>query len=103
MTPRKTYPPVFVKPGETTNLTANDGEMAFIGIYDDTVIDFVTAFYELKKMSESMVPVTLKMHDHQQKKIFNLFNKLPTHLKNLVTEREAGGGIWIPDGGDDGA
>lgn len=101
----KTYPPNYVKPGETVRLSAENGEIEFIGVYDDRVIDFVTAYFEWKQMKESDMPTSLATLEYAERKVVRAFNSLPAHLKKLVFERSAGSGlIWLPDPrGDDNA
>lgn len=103
-----TYPPNYVKPGDTVHLSAENGEIEFIGVYDDRVVDFVTAFYDWQQMKESSIessaPVSSATLEYAEKKTLRAFNSLPNHLKKLMMERSGGSGaIWVPDPRSDNA
>lgn len=97
----KTYPPHYIKPGDTTRLSADNGEIEFIGIYDDSVVDFMLAFHEWEQLKKHPVQVAPSTMEYATSKIHRLFGLIPAHLKKLILERSAGGGIWIPENGDE--
>lgn len=93
----KTYPPAFIKPGETTKASFNNGEVEFIGVYDDKVVDFFVAAYELLKAIDGTKRPSPQQIGFLERKAAKAFNVAPNHLKKIIMEKLNPGSIWLPD------
>ena|SRR5687767_14095283 len=102
----ETYPPAYVKPGETVRLSARNGEIEFIGVYDDRVLDFFVAFVKWQKLKADW-PISrpdsaeILMAENEMRE---KWNRLPSSTLTKTMERMNPGGIWLPEtGGTDNA
>jgi hypothetical protein len=102
MAEKKTYPPAYIKPGDITKLNAQDGEMEFIGVYDDKVIAFLAAYYEWQALTQAPMQPSDATIQHANRKMAITFNRLDGYtVKKIMEKADGTGRIWTPEGGGD--
>lgn len=99
---KKMYPPTFVTPGQTTRLTAKDGIIEFIGVYDDKVLDFLVAFAKCQELAENPIQVSTASMEAAARARDRAWKQLDAYTLKTVMERIERGQIWTPEGGSDG-
>lgn len=95
---KKTYPPVYIEPGDTVTISGPTDEIDVIGVWPEPLVEFVTAFFQWQKLIDEQ-PQYRHTIDYMQRKTLRLFNDIPMSLKQKILERDSGQ-IWLPEGGE---
>lgn len=85
----KEYPPVFLKPGDTTRITASDGYIDFIGVHGDPVLDFIEAYAELRMLKNAGMQPSDATKQYAERKVEKAWQALPNGLFMEIDRRAA--------------
>lgn len=86
---KKQYPPTYLRPGDSTRLTAHDGEMDFIGVNTQEVLDFIAAYAEYRLLDELPIQPSNATKEHAKRKLEKAFNSLPKSVFMEIEQRNA--------------
>ena len=97
----QTYAPSYIKPGEHINMTAENGEIEFIGVYDEKVLDFFAAFSKWLSLTEAPMQVSDGSLEAAARERDRCWKRLGNYTVGKIMERLGDGQIWLPEGGTD--
>lgn len=95
MAEKASYPPVYIEPGTTTQLTATNGTVEFIGVDDPKILDFIEAVAELRMLRNSSLQPSNASVDAAKRKVDRMWGHLPMRVFNAIERRRADGPVIL--------